>query len=208
MDAALTRPAGRGQIRGAEHEHGTARRLPLPALAVLLAAAVAIALAMTPGGDAHAQAGVDPTQPPTAFAPKLNATAEPAREQRLQAVIRRADGSRIAVIGGQTVSLGESITTDAGPARVAAIFDDRVVLARGTARETLALLPSITSKPGSASAINATVPRSEPSASATANSTGPAVAASASSTSSTSSTTSSTSAASSLPSAPSSTRRQ
>ncbi len=205
MDAALTRPAGRGQVRRAEHEHGAACRLPLPALAVSLAAAVAIALAMTPGGDAHAQAGVDPTQPPTAFAPKLNATAEPAREQRLQAVIRRADGSRIAVIGGQMVSVGESITTDAGPARVAAIFDDRVVLARGTARETLALLPSITSKPGSASAINATVPRGEPSASATASATAPAVAAG---TSGTSSTTSSTSAANSLPSAPSSTRRQ
>jgi hypothetical protein len=121
MDAAVRR-AGGHRVAGA-------------ALAALLAMA---------GGTVHAQVGGDPTQPPALLAPKA-ADSEAPREQRLQAVIRGSHGSRSAVISGQLVAVGDTIGTEAGPARVAAIHDDRVVLVRGSARETLALHPSITS---------------------------------------------------------------
>ncbi len=107
------------------------------------ARALAAACALL-AGPVHAQAGGDPTQPPAILAPKA-ASAEPAREQRLQAVIRGSQGTKSAVIGGQLVGVGDSIVTDTGPARVAAIHDDRVVLLRGSTRETLALHPTITS---------------------------------------------------------------
>ncbi len=122
MDATL--------MRGRRH------RVALP---IALVAALALA-----HGKAHAQVGGDPTQPPAVLMPKA-LSAEAPREQRLQAVIRGSQGTRSAVIGGQIVAVGDSIVTDAGPARVAAIHDDRVVLVRGSARETLALHPSITS---------------------------------------------------------------
>lgn len=115
--------------------HACRRRAALAALAAHLALAT---------GPLLAQVGGDPTQPPALLAPKAAGTEAP-REQRLQAVIRGSQGTRSAVIGGQLVGVGDSIVTDAGAARVAAIHDDRVVLVRGTTRETLALHPSITS---------------------------------------------------------------
>jgi hypothetical protein len=97
---------------------------------------------------AHAQPLVDPTQPPASIARPATATEAPPALQ-LQAVIRGPGEQRTAVISGQRVRVGDSVTTSSGAARVAAIFDDRVLLIRGNTRETLSLLPTVATRPSS-----------------------------------------------------------
>jgi MSHA biogenesis protein MshK len=97
---------------------------------------------------APAQPLPDPTQPPASIARPATAAEAPAALQ-LQAVIRGPGEQRTAVISGQRMRVGDSVTTASGPARVAAIFDDRVLLIRGNTRETLSLLPSVATRPSS-----------------------------------------------------------
>lgn len=123
------------------------------ALAAALAQATTVALA--------AGSVADPTQPPTAQQPRTAAAPDgPARDSRLQMVIRGPGENRTALIGGQSVRVGDRIELDGSTARVAAIFDDRVVLQQGTQRETLELLPTIPAP--------ATAPPAVPTASRTA----------------------------------------
>jgi type II secretory pathway component PulC len=107
------------------------------ALARMLAAYAGIHL-----GVAGAQTFSDPTQPPPST-PVPAAVAETAPALQLQAVIRGPGEQRTAIISGQQVRVGGGVATASGPALVAGIFDDRVLLIRGNTRETLSLLPSV-----------------------------------------------------------------
>jgi hypothetical protein len=97
-------------------------------------------------GIVQAQPLTDPTQPPASIG-RPAAEAPPALQ--LQAVIRGPGEQRTAVISGQRVRVGDSVATASGAARVAAIFDDRVLLIRGNTRETLSLLPTVATRPSS-----------------------------------------------------------
>jgi hypothetical protein len=103
---------------------------------------------------ASAQSVLDPTQPPSSHATRVTAGAAvtgadtaASRDQRLQMVIRGPGEKRRAVIGGRVVGVGDAVDLDGGSARVLAIHDDKVVLVRGTARETLDLLPDLKNEP-------------------------------------------------------------
>jgi hypothetical protein len=113
---------------------------PIAGVALIGAAALVAAAVAVP---ARAQTIADPTQPPAGYAPKVLSSVEDeaARERPLQMVIRGPGDRRTAVIRGQRVNAGDAITLDGGEARVVQITDDTVVLERGTARETLELLP-------------------------------------------------------------------
>lgn len=115
---------------------------PAAGIALIGAAALLVAAAASP---AAAQAIADPTQPPAGYAPKVLSSGEEesARERPLQMVIRGPGDRRAALIRGQRVTTGDTITLDGGEARVVRITDDSVVLERGTARETLDLLPAM-----------------------------------------------------------------
>lgn len=116
---------------------------------VMQALVLALAWAALPSA---AQALADPTQPPsansTAPAAALAAPSESGpSESRLQMIIRGPGERRMALIGGRTVRVGDSVELDGQLARVQAIFDDRVIVLHGTQRTTLDLLPSVTAAP-------------------------------------------------------------
>jgi MSHA biogenesis protein MshK len=85
----------------------------------------------------HAQALVDPTRPPNAPALSAEGTEAPAGNQ-LQSVLISA-GRRIAVINGETVSVGGRV----GDATVVKINPTEVTLRRGNELETIGMFSGI-----------------------------------------------------------------
>lgn len=107
------------------------------AAAVLLAAPAAPAAGLT-----------DPTTPATAPAASAAApsegTATPSPAAlKLQMIVRGPGESRVAVIDGERVRVGDRLPGAQGDVRVARIDDFSVVLVRAGLRETLHLLPSL-----------------------------------------------------------------
>ncbi len=90
----------------------------------------------------------DPTRPPATFEPVPEGTVSaPASGPVLQSVLI-SSGRRVAIISGQTVSLGEKF----GEARVVKITESEVLLRSGTALQTLKLFPGIEKRPASSRA--------------------------------------------------------
>lgn len=110
---------------------------PAIAIAALMVAPVANATGLT-----------DPTTPPTASATAAAApsegTATPSPAAlKLQMIVRGPGESRVAVIDGERVRVGDRLPGAQGDVRVARIDDFSVVLVRAGLRETLHLLPSL-----------------------------------------------------------------
>ena len=95
-------------------------------------------------GGACAQAVPDPTRPPAQLL-RPNAATPATAAPRLQSILvgRAAGGRRVAVIDGNTVRVGDQV----GGARVVAITQAEVVLARGARRERLTLSGAATAPP-------------------------------------------------------------
>ena len=111
------------------------------ARAVLSRRMLALALMLAAGVPARAQALQDPTRPPAAVAAGFGADKAAGQAgPQLQTVLigRGAGGRHLAVIDGETVRIGDAFHG----ARVAAIRDNEVVLARGRARQVLRLYDS------------------------------------------------------------------
>jgi len=99
------------------------------------------------GACAHAAGVVDPTQPPPGYGamqrsgdPQLPDAAARPEPIRLQ-MIARNGASRLAVVNGQRVQVGDSITLDGKSARVVAIGDDSILLDRSGSRQLVQLSP-------------------------------------------------------------------
>ncbi len=90
---------------------------------------------------ALAQSLVDPTQPPAAFAAPTGAVASAPADGglRLQSVLLPRSGKPVAVIGGQTVRLGETF----GSARLVAVNEREVVLKGPDGVQRLFLTPGV-----------------------------------------------------------------
>lgn len=107
----------------------------------LIAAAALLPLA------AGAQALVDPTLPPPGYGAgdarpaAKDGAGERAAGRRVQMIVRGPGEARMAVIDGARVRAGDAIEFDGQAMRVERIGDDAVVLARGTRRAVLELLP-------------------------------------------------------------------
>jgi hypothetical protein len=99
---------------------------------------------------AGAAAGLtDPTlppAPPVATTSVENGAAPERAPARLQMVIRGPGETRVAVIDGVLVHVGDRVSVDGGEARVARITDHAVTLMRGDARQTLELLPTVSAR--------------------------------------------------------------
>jgi hypothetical protein len=93
---------------------------------------------------AGAEALLDPTAPPLARTAAGAATpssqAAPAAA-RVQMILRGPGDLRTALIDGQALHVGDRLDTGSGAAQVVRITDSTVELLRGTARETLELVP-------------------------------------------------------------------
>jgi MSHA biogenesis protein MshK len=113
------------------------------------AAVAALAFSFAPL--ALAQGMSDPTRPPSAAAAdgRGEAAGETATSQFQSILI--SPGRKLAVINGQTVALGGRI----GDATLAKITETGVVLKRGDALESLALLPGVDKKRRGARAVRA-----------------------------------------------------
>lgn len=117
-----------------------AHPLTAAALAALLALGAGAAGAAGSAGTAAAQGLPDPTRPPAAALPLPIGVAETAAVPQLQSVLLgpAAGASRIAVIDGESVRVGESFHG----ARVVRIADNEVELLRGHERQVLRLYAS------------------------------------------------------------------
>jgi MSHA biogenesis protein MshK len=87
---------------------------------------------------AHAAPFADPTQPPGVVPGGADSATAAVEGPRLQSVLI-APNRRVAVIGGQTVSLGGKY----GEARVVRITEGEVVLQTGQERQTLKLFSDV-----------------------------------------------------------------
>jgi hypothetical protein len=98
-------------------------------------------------GLARAEMLIDPTRSPLGAhgagsgAAVANEAAPAATATRLQMIVRGPGEARSALIDGNTVRVGDTVSFAGGPARVERITDSTVVLARGEKRETLQLIP-------------------------------------------------------------------
>ena len=100
------------------------------------------ALALSFAPLAFAQGMSDPTRPPSASAVDGRGEGAPeAATSQLQSVLI-SPGRKLAVINGQTVALGGRI----GDATLTKITETGVVLKRGDALQSLALLPGVDKK--------------------------------------------------------------
>jgi len=119
----------------------------MPALALLIAAGLRIACAADL---------VDPTQPPPGYAAApagaeaAAAPGTPAPEPIRLQMVARSGSARLAVVNGQRVRAGDSLTLDGKRVTVAAIREDSVVLLRDGRRDVLELIPRPASSPGCA----------------------------------------------------------
>jgi MSHA biogenesis protein MshK len=104
----------------------------------MIRAAVASFVLLVAAAGGHAQALVDPTRPPNVVA--SDAAAVPA-ENQLQSVLI-SQGRRVAVINGETVSLGGRI----GDATVVRISATEVTLKRGDELEVLGMFGGVEKK--------------------------------------------------------------
>lgn len=87
-------------------------------------------------GAAHAQVVQDPTRPPAQWSRPASGAPDVQAPQLQSILIGRAPGGRrVAVIDGNTVRVGDSV----GGARVTAMTQDAVTLARGSQRTVLKL---------------------------------------------------------------------
>jgi MSHA biogenesis protein MshK len=103
-------------------------------------AARVMALALLTATAAAAQGLSDPTQPPSARSEERPRSEAPA--SRPQSVLL-SPGRKLAVIDGQTVTLGGRL----GDATVVAIAPTQVILQTGGTYQTLKLHPGIEKKP-------------------------------------------------------------
>jgi hypothetical protein len=99
-------------------------------------------------GLARAEMLIDPTRSPLSTrAGGDGATSEveaaAAAPARVQMIVRGPGETRIALIDGNRVRVGDTVRAAGGNARVERITDTSVVLARGETRETLQLIPGI-----------------------------------------------------------------
>ncbi len=134
----------------AEHLSKANRKMTLQGGLLLLM------LAATPVGAAEILR--DPTRPPAALEPMPEGTVSaPASGPVLQSVLV-SSGRRVAIISGQSVSLGEKF----GEARVVKITENEVLLRRGTDLQTLKLFPGIEKRPTSSRASTKTDGREQP----------------------------------------------
>lgn len=124
----------------AEHLSKASRKMTIQGgLLLLMLAATPVSLAQTL---------LDPTRPPAALEPaKEETVSAPASAPVLQSVLI-SSGRRVAIISGQTVSLGEKF----GEARVVKITESEVLLRSGTDLQTLKLFPGIEKRPASSRA--------------------------------------------------------
>lgn len=101
-------------------------------------AATILILAGLACSGAHAAPFADPTQPPGAIPGGADSATGAVEGPRLQSVLI-SPNRRVAVIGGQTVSLGGMY----GEARVVRITEGEVVLQTGQERQTLKLFSDV-----------------------------------------------------------------
>lgn len=124
--------------------------------AATLAAVAPPALAQTPSvaeapkalAVSPQRAIVDPTVPPPGFGKRGAGSGEgtdvaaPAPvPNRLQMIVRGPGETRMAVINGETLRVGDRVRHDGGEARVVRITDGSVTLDRSGTRHTLELVP-------------------------------------------------------------------
>ena len=103
-----------------------------PGVTIALVTVLAIAQA------ASAQTTADPTRPPAALTDNAGQTSVPP-ETVLQSVLIPKKGKPLAVIGGQTVKLGEMF----GDRRLVKVSDREVVLEGPNGKESLPLTPGV-----------------------------------------------------------------
>ena len=108
------------------------RVMRFPGVTVVLVAVLAMAQA------ASAQTMADPTRPPAALADNAGEASVPP-EMVLQSVLIPKKGRPLAVIGGQTVKLGEMFDDR----RLVKVSDREVVLEGPNGKESLPLTPGV-----------------------------------------------------------------
>jgi hypothetical protein len=105
---------------------------------------IAATILLVDAGPAGAEGLIDPTLPPLAQSASGAATptlqAAPAAA-RVQMILRGPGELRTALIDGPALHVGDRLDAGVGAAQIVRITDSTVELLRGTARETLELVP-------------------------------------------------------------------
>jgi hypothetical protein len=108
-----------------------------------------LCLALAFAGLVRAETLIDPTRSPLGNrgaggdSAATEVEASPSAPTRVQMIVRGPGETRVAVIDGNNVRVGDTVRLRTGTARVESITDTSVVLAAASGRETLQLLPGM-----------------------------------------------------------------